>query len=136
MHQNQKKKYLQHQLEQQENKLVLTDQERNEIPNGKVIPFLLFFPVKKQTNADMKKSYPIVKSGETFTLNYKKTLLALACCDCGLVHTMDFNIKKDDILEITITRNTKSTGQIRRRMFPSLKHKLLKSLIKDQYNEN
>ena len=39
----------------------------------------------------------------------------LACCDCGLVHTMDFRIYKGRA-QFRVFRNDRSTGQIRRWM--------------------
>lgn len=40
----------------------------------------------------------------------------MACCDCGLVHDMEFRI--DDLGQINFraNRNTRSTGQLRRQM--------------------
>lgn len=37
----------------------------------------------------------------------------MACCDCGLVHNMDFRIYKGNI-QIRGRRNNRATGQIRR----------------------
>jgi hypothetical protein len=39
----------------------------------------------------------------------------LACCDCGLVHTMDFRIKRG-FAQFRVFRNNRSTAQIRRWM--------------------
>ena len=40
----------------------------------------------------------------------------MACCDCGLVHDMQFRI--DDLGQVNFRarRNTRSTGQLRRQM--------------------
>ena len=37
----------------------------------------------------------------------------LGCCDCGLVHDMDFRISGRRI-EFRVARNNRSTGQVRR----------------------
>lgn len=37
----------------------------------------------------------------------------LACCDCGLVHNMDFTIHKGRIY-FRVFRNNRATGQMRR----------------------
>lgn len=42
----------------------------------------------------------------------------MACCDCGLVHTMDFRIYKGKI-QMRAQRNERSTGQMRRHMQPA-----------------
>lgn len=41
----------------------------------------------------------------------------LACCDCGLVHTMDFRIYKGRV-QFRADRNERSTGQMRRWLRP------------------
>jgi hypothetical protein len=47
----------------------------------------------------------------------------MACCDCGLVHNINFKIVKEDNVDKEIkgarvilqaTRNTRATGQVRR----------------------
>lgn len=37
----------------------------------------------------------------------------MECCDCGLVHTLDFRIYKGRV-QLRAWRNNRSTGQIRR----------------------
>ena len=37
----------------------------------------------------------------------------MACCDCGLVHDIDFRIRKKRI-QFRVRRNNRSTGQFRR----------------------
>ena len=39
----------------------------------------------------------------------------LACCDCGLVHTIDFRVVDGEV-EFMIERDNRATGQIRRHM--------------------
>ena len=37
------------------------------------------------------------------------------CCDCGLVHIMDFRVE-DGRAQFRVSRNNRSTGQVRRHM--------------------
>lgn len=37
----------------------------------------------------------------------------LCCCDCGLVHDMDFRIK-DNRIQFRVARNNRSTAMVRR----------------------
>ena len=37
----------------------------------------------------------------------------MACCDCGLVHNLDFRIRKGRV-QFRAFRNNRSTGQLRR----------------------
>ena len=37
----------------------------------------------------------------------------LACCDCGLVHRMQYRVK-DGVIEYRCRRDNRATGQIRR----------------------
>jgi hypothetical protein len=39
----------------------------------------------------------------------------MACCDCGLVHNLEFRIHKGRI-QFRVQRNQRSTGQLRRHM--------------------
>lgn len=39
----------------------------------------------------------------------------LACCDCGLVHKVDFRLFKRKI-QLRVVRDNRSTGQVRRHM--------------------
>lgn len=55
--------------------------------------------------------YPQVKTNEWVTpirKGYK-----MACCDCGLVHELDFRIV-DGKIQFRARRNKRSTGQLRR----------------------
>lgn len=56
--------------------------------------------------------YPKVKSGEW--IQPVKKGYKMACCDCGLVHTMDFRIVNNRV-QLRAFRNNRSTGQIRRK---------------------
>ena len=35
------------------------------------------------------------------------------CCDCGLVHNVDFRVEGDEV-QIRLEKNNRSTGQVRR----------------------
>ena len=37
-----------------------------------------------------------------------------ACCDCGLVHDLEFDLSDDNKLIFRARRNNRATGQIRR----------------------
>ena len=41
----------------------------------------------------------------------------MACCDCGLVHDMDFRIRKEwrgNVVEFRVSRNQRATSAMRR----------------------
>lgn len=40
----------------------------------------------------------------------------MACCDCGLVHNLDFRVAEDNRAEFRVSRNNRSTAQMRRHM--------------------
>ena len=42
-----------------------------------------------------------------------RTKYKLACCDCGLIHEMDFKIVKNRV-QFRARRNNRATGQFRR----------------------
>lgn len=42
----------------------------------------------------------------------------LACCDCGLVHDMQFRVCADGTIEFRVRTNKRSTSQIRRHKRP------------------
>ncbi len=48
-------------------------------------------------------------------------LVQLACCDCGLVHTMGFTSDDKGILRLEFARNNRATAQLRRGTFAYLK---------------
>jgi hypothetical protein len=53
------------------------------------------------------------------TVKRGKGVLDLACCDCGLVHTISLEIKGEEIA-FKFIRNERSTAQIRRHKTPNL----------------
>ena len=42
----------------------------------------------------------------------------MSCCDCGLVHDIDFRVSGASKVLFRIARNHRSTGQVRRHMKP------------------
>ena len=84
-------------------------------------------------NIRTKKAYPIAVSDEPIYPNMSG--YRMACCDCGLVHNIVFEIvkladpdspltdpDKDEVIErndlkvrIRVTRNNRATGQMRRK---------------------
>ena len=60
--------------------------------------------------------YPTILDGE-WTYPVRKGF-KLACCDCGLVHNVDFRLvgDKKKQIHLRMKRNGRSTGQIRRHM--------------------
>lgn len=57
--------------------------------------------------------YPSVRAGEwvqPVEEGYK-----MACCDCGLVHKMDFRIEAGRV-QLRAFRDNRATAQVRRRM--------------------
>lgn len=52
------------------------------------------------------------------------TLVAFACCDCGLVHKMGFTVDDDGAVALAFERQNRRTAQLRRGKFPYLKNPL------------
>ena len=50
----------------------------------------------------------------------RKTNFQLACCDCGLVHGVDFR-EVDGVLQFRAFRRPRSTSNLRKRMGVSVK---------------
>lgn len=50
----------------------------------------------------------------------------IACCDCGLVHTMGFTADDKGILRLEFERNNRATSQLRRGCFAYLKNPIKK----------
>ena len=48
-------------------------------------------------------------------------VVALACCDCGLVHKMGFCTNDKGVLTLGFVRDNRATAQLRRGKFPYLK---------------
>lgn len=59
-----------------------------------------------------ERKYPSVKAGQwvqPVRKGYK-----MACCDCGLVHVLNFRIRKGRV-QLQAFRDNRATGQLRRR---------------------
>ena len=62
--------------------------------------------------AKHRKSYDHVKSGEW--VKPHMTGYKMACCDCGLVHTINFRVTKKGRVLFQAFRNNRSTAAVRR----------------------
>lgn len=69
----------------------------------------------------MRKKYP-----KQPNVKPKVGLTQLACCDCGLVHTMGFTADDKGILRIEFARDNRATAQLRRGGFAYLKNPIKK----------
>lgn len=57
-------------------------------------------------------SWQLVKDGQWIRVVAKGH--KNACCDCGLVHTIDYRIAEDGALEIRFRRDKRATAKLRR----------------------
>lgn len=57
---------------------------------------------------DIINNYEQIKDNGKFTIDTEKQILALICCDCGLVHNMDLKIKDKSVI-FKVTREDKLT---------------------------
>ena len=55
--------------------------------------------------------------GESTRINLDEVDWHFACCDCGLVHIMQFHHVKDNTWDFAIFRHNRATGQLRRHRF-------------------
>ncbi len=62
----------------------------------------------------MSGLYPTLYEGDSIQLNPQKRILKLSCCDCGLVHSIDFAVGHRQKLTIRLKRENKSTAMLRR----------------------
>mgnify|MGYP003579554454 FL=1 len=60
------------------------------------------------------KRYPVVKGGQPVKLNWRKTSLYAACCDCSLVHRVRFTVQRD-VLTLRTWREKGETKRLRKR---------------------
>ncbi len=61
-----------------------------------------------------KPKYEHIKDGEW--VNVVARGHKNACCDCGLVHTIDYRLAGDGAFEIRFVRDTRATNALRRKM--------------------
>ena len=55
-----------------------------------------------------------ILDGVPFKINSLRENLLLHCCDCGMAHLFDFDIKGDDVL-VTITQRPRDSARDRRK---------------------
>ena len=60
--------------------------------------------------------YKKLSNGEITTIYPDDEFEESGCCDCGLVHNINYRIKNKKTLEVSNTRNERATGQMRRWM--------------------
>ena len=63
------------------------------------------------------KSYPVHEANADGWTDWVQPVVDgynMACCDCGLVHTLQFRTADDGLPEFRARRNNRSTGQMRR----------------------
>lgn len=61
-----------------------------------------------------KKRYPVLRSGEPVVINPQKECFRMACCDCNLVHIIEYKVTHRQKLMIRMWRDRRATGQLRR----------------------
>ena len=61
--------------------------------------------------------YRKLNDGEAKRIDLDTEDLYFACCDCGLVHIVQFYKIKKNIWDFTFFRNNRATGQLRRHKF-------------------
>ena len=62
----------------------------------------------------MKTKYPDIHDGEPVTLNPQKSKYCYACCDCGLVHDVEYIVGHRQKLTFRVWRNKRKTAALRR----------------------
>jgi len=60
-----------------------------------------------------KVSYPQVQPGQRVLVKWRREDYKMACCDCGLVHRLNFTVKGGTLV-MRAWRDNRATGQIRR----------------------
>jgi len=61
--------------------------------------------------------YSKLQNGEFIRINLDTEDLKFACCDCGLVHTIQFHKVNKNIWDFAFFRHVRATGQLRRHKF-------------------
>jgi hypothetical protein len=59
--------------------------------------------------------YESVDDGDRMTIHWEEQGLNLCCCDCGLVHFIDFEVIDGDVIVMTFWRNEEETTASRER---------------------
>ena len=55
----------------------------------------------------------VLENGELFTVDTKKEILKFRCCDCGLVHWADIDIR-GKVVSFRLFRDNRATAAVRR----------------------
>ncbi len=65
-----------------------------------------------------KRAFPTEHAGDDGWSDWIHPLpgYRMACCDCGLVHRMEFDIDDEGRVIFRAGRDTRGTGQLRRRL--------------------
>ena len=63
--------------------------------------------------------YITMKDGEEHSINLTNEYVRYACCDCGMVHIINFSVSEDK-LSFTFTQDSRASGQMRRHRFGNL----------------
>jgi hypothetical protein len=61
-----------------------------------------------------KKSFNQIEPGQKIVVDPKANGLFFACCDCNLVHQMQFEVNKEGNLVVQFWRHNKKTAGLRR----------------------
>lgn len=75
-----------------------------------------------------------MNDGQVNQIDWKKKYLCYACCDCGMAHSIEFDVE-GDVLYFTYVQNPKATGQLRRHAFGNLHGGVRGYLLTKQHNE-
>lgn len=67
----------------------------------------------RSTGLVRTRRFPIRKPGEPVKLNWTKQILRAACCDCALVHNVEFVIKGNTLI-LRAWRNERLTKHFRK----------------------
>ena len=68
----------------------------------------------------MGGTYPKLKDYDELAFDPKDTIIALACCDCGLVHEFKVRVTSKRKVGMAMRRNNRATGQLRRHDYGNL----------------
>lgn len=79
-----------------------------------------------------KGRYPRIKDYEGFEIDPKEEMLRLACCDCGLVHSIAIVVSRENpykmpvspgMVKLAFRREPRATAQLRRHKFGGLQNR-------------
>ena len=64
----------------------------------------------------MGRLYKSFSDGEKIDFSWRRDDYKFCCCDCGLVHKIQFAVKGPN-MRMRVWRDNRATGQIRRKMY-------------------